>query len=55
MAYHYLNLIEDYNDNITILKEQFNIQPKVIYNMGSTNNNIINEDIHEYFLMKIYY
>ena len=50
MAYHYLNVIDDYNDNINILKEKFNIQPKVIYNIGYTYNSIINEDIHEYFL-----
>ena len=50
MAYHYLNVIDDYNDNINILKDKFNIHPKVIYNIGYTYNNIINEDIHEYFL-----
>ena len=50
MAYHYLNVIDDYNDNINILKDKFNIQPKVIYNIGYTYNNIINDDIHEYFL-----
>ena len=50
MAYHYLNVIDDYNDNINILKENFNIHPKVIFNIGYTYNNIINEDIHEYFL-----
>ena len=50
MAYHYLNVIDDYNDNINILKHKFNIHPKVVYNIGYTYNNIINEDIHEYFL-----
>ena len=48
MAYHYLNVIDDYNDNITILKEKFNIHPKVVYNIGYSNNNIINNNIHEY-------
>ena len=50
MAYHYLNVIDD--DNITILKDKFNIHPKVIYYIGYTGNNIINDDIHEYFLNK---
>ena len=50
MAYHYLNVIDD--DNITILKDKFNIHPKVIYYIGYTCNNIINDDIHEYFLNK---
>ena len=50
MAYHYLNVID--NDNITILKDEFNIHPKVIYYIGYTGNNIINDDIHEYFLNK---
>ena len=50
MAYHYLNVIDDYNDNINILKDKFNIHPKVIYNIGYKYNNISNEDIHEYFL-----
>ena len=50
MAYHYLNSIDDYNDNINILKEKFNIHPKVVYNIGYTYNNMINDDIHEYFL-----
>ena len=53
MAYHYLNVIDDYNDNITILKEKFNIHPKVVYSIGY--NNIINDNIYEYFLMNIYY
>ena len=48
MAYHYLNVIDDYNDNITILKEKFNIHPKVEYNIGYSNTNIINNKIHEY-------
>ena len=48
MAYHYLNVIDDYNDNITILKEKLNIHPKVVYNIGYSNNNIINNNIHEY-------
>jgi hypothetical protein len=50
MAYHYLNVIDE--DNITILKDKFNIHPKVIYYIGYTGNNIINDDIHEYFLNK---
>ena len=50
MAYHYLNVIDDYNDNINILKEKFDIHPKVIYNIGYKYNNIINDNIHEYFL-----
>ena len=50
MAYHYLNVIDE--DNITILKDKFNIHPKVIYYIGYTCNNIINDDIHEYFLNK---
>ena len=50
MAYHYLNVIDD--DNITTLKDKFNIHPKVIYYIGYTGNNIINDDIHEYFLNK---
>ena len=45
MAYHYLNVIDD---NITTLKDIFNIHPKVIYYIGYTCNNIINDDIHEY-------
>ena len=63
MAYHYLNVIDNHYDNINILKdknpegflwlptlaEKFNIHPKVIYNIGYTCNNIINDDIHEYF------
>ena len=36
MAYHSLHVIDDYNDNINILKEQFNIHPKIIYNIGYT-------------------
>ena len=28
MAYHYLNVIDDYSDNINILKEKFSIHPK---------------------------
>ena len=48
MAYHYLNVIDD--DNITTLKDKFNIHPKVIYNIGYAYNNIINDDIHEYVL-----
>ena len=50
MAYHYLNVIDDYRDNISVLKEQFNIQPKVVYYIGYKYNNIVNDDIHEYFL-----
>ena len=50
MAYHYLNVIDDYNDNIRTLKEKFNIQPKVVYYIGYKYNNISNDDIHEYFL-----
>ena len=34
MAYHYLNVIDDYRDNISVLKEQFKIQPKVVYYIG---------------------
>ena len=50
MAYHYLNAIDDYNDNITTLADKFNIHPKVIYDIGYTKNNISNNNIHEYFL-----
>ena len=50
MAYHYLNVIDDYRDNISVLKERFNIQPKVVYYIGYAYNNIVNDDIHEYFL-----
>ena len=50
MAYHYLNVIDDYNATINILKEKINIHPKVIYNIGYKYNNIINDKIHEYFL-----
>ena len=50
MAYHYLNVIDDYRDNISVLKEQFNIQPKVVYYIGYKYNNIVNVAIHEYFL-----
>ena len=46
MAYHYLNVIDDYSDNINILKEKFNIHPKVIYTIGYTNNNVINDNIY---------
>ena len=48
MAYHYLNTIDDYNDNISILKEKLNIYPKVVYNITYTNN-IINNDMYTYF------
>ena len=32
MAYHYLNVMDD--DNINMLKDKFNIHPKVIYYIG---------------------
>ena len=50
MAYHYINVIDDYRDITTTLKERFNILPKVVYYIGYQYNNISNDDIHEYFL-----
>ena len=49
MAYHYINVIDDYRDITTTLKERFNILPKVVYYIGYQYNNISNDDIHEYF------
>ena len=54
--YHYSNTLEEnYNDNINSLQEKFKIYPKVVYNIGYTQNNIINNDMYVYFLMKNYY
>jgi len=43
--YHYLNALEENmnpNDNINVLQQHFKIIPKVVYNVGYTNNNIFN-------------
>ena len=43
--YHYLNALEENinpNDNINDLQQHFKIIPKVVYNIGYTNNNIFN-------------
>ena len=43
--YRYLNALEENinpNDNINVLQQRFKIIPKVVYNVGYTNNNIFN-------------
>ena len=50
MAYHYINVIDDYRDIITTLKERFNIEPEVVYYIGYQYNNIPNDAVHKYFL-----
>ena len=48
--YHYLNTFnENYNDNINSLQQKIKIYPKVVYNIGYTQNNIINNDMYVYF------
>jgi hypothetical protein len=49
--YHYLNALEENmnpNDNINVLQQHFKITPKVVYNIGYTNNNMFNGS-HVYF------
>ena len=40
MAYHYINVIDDYRDITTTLKERFNILPKMENYIGYQYNNI---------------